>query len=316
MKAALPAVLQYNWKTFHCVRKNIYPEAPRWQMAEDGPILSAKMRLQDEKIYVKQHPDIAFVYYNHYTSGPNTEISHITSDDGVFKNPEPSNQFLALVSEHMISAVDKMRRRVLGFSTLFSNFDPAKQISEPYLFMYYSLPLFEHVQPHLNVIESQLMKQLVSSVLGSYGNEHDEAQRLAAKGTVTRKLMKYLIQPGDVEAFKSRIQLALHHETLTIPQQRKVWRNFFKRAKELDESNIDFEDIQDHIDELAKENVNGRQIRNAITTARQLAQYQRKGFCYRHLKHVIEIDGEFEKYLRDPREGLTDDQIKKGEGTR
>ena len=118
------------------------------------------------------------------------------------------------------------------------------------------------------------------------------------------------------EAFKSRIQLSLHYENLTASQQRKVWRNFLKRVKELDESNIDSEDIYDHIDELAKENMNGRQIRNAITTARQLAQYQRRKFCYEHLKHVIEVDGQFESYLKNLRQGLSDDQIKEGEGMR
>ncbi|MCJ1268457.1 hypothetical protein MMC22_008345 [Lobaria immixta] len=103
------------------------------------------------------------------------------------------------------------------------------------------------------------------------------------------------------EAFKSRIQLALHYKNLTPSQQRKIWRNFLNRLKRLDEDNVDFDDIIDHIDELGEENMNGRQIRNAITTARQLAQYKGKRFCYEHLKHVIEVSGEFENYLKDLR---------------
>jgi microcystin degradation protein MlrC len=39
----------------------------------------------------------------------------------------------------------------------------------------------------------------------------------------------------------------------------------------MEEPHIDFEDAADHIDDLAKEDINGRQIRNAITTARRLA---------------------------------------------
>ena len=87
------------------------------------------------------------------------------------------------------------------------------------------------------------------------------------------------------EAFKSRIQLALHYENLTVAQQRKVWRNFLARLKSLDASGIDYDDIMDNVDELVKEDMNGRQIRNAITTARQLALYKERPFCYEHLKH-------------------------------
>ena len=118
------------------------------------------------------------------------------------------------------------------------------------------------------------------------------------------------------EAFKSRIQFALHYKNFTASQQRKIWRNFLSRLKALDENNIDFEDIIDHMDELTNENMNGRQIRNAMTTARQLAQYKGKRFCYDHLKHVIEVSGKFEKYLKAPREGFSDDQIKRGDGLR
>ena len=62
--------------------------------------------------------------------------------------------------------------------------------------------------------------------------------------------------------------------------------------------------------------MNGRQIRNAITTARQLALYKGKKFGYDHLKHIIEVSGEFEKYLKALREGFSDDQIKRDGGLR
>jgi SpoVK/Ycf46/Vps4 family AAA+-type ATPase len=118
------------------------------------------------------------------------------------------------------------------------------------------------------------------------------------------------------EAFKSRIQLALHYENLTLSQRRKIWRNFLNRLKDLQEPRIDFDDIYDHIDDLAREEMNGRQIRNAITTARQLAQYKERGFCYAHLKHVIGVSDKFERYLKVVNEGYSDDQIKRGSGVR
>lgn len=76
-------------------------------------------------------------------------------------------------------------------------------------------------------------------------------------------------------------------------------------------SDTDVEDILDHIDELSKEIMNGREIRNAITIARQLAQFKKEPFRYSHLQHVIKVGGRFGKYLKDLRDGYTDDDIKR-----
>ncbi len=97
------------------------------------------------------------------------------------------------------------------------------------------------------------------------------------------------------EAFKSRIQLSLHYEPLTTEQRVTIWRNFLKRLRQMEEDSarqhaeaggdggrsqsayagsINFEDVQYSIKELAAINMNGRQIRNTITTARQLAKVQ------------------------------------------
>ncbi|KIX97702.1 uncharacterized protein Z520_06480 [Fonsecaea multimorphosa CBS 102226] len=112
------------------------------------------------------------------------------------------------------------------------------------------------------------------------------------------------------EAFKSRIQLVLHYKDLNEPQRRKVWRNFINRLKELGEA-IDSEDLEDHLAMLGKEELNGRQIRNAITTARQLAKYKKRPLCYDHLKHVITVSSQFEQYMKDLKGGQTDRERKK-----
>ncbi|CEN61299.1 hypothetical protein ASPCAL07956 [Aspergillus calidoustus] len=118
------------------------------------------------------------------------------------------------------------------------------------------------------------------------------------------------------EAFKSRIQLSLHYENLTYPQRRKIWRNFMNRLKTVDTDNVDFDDILDHLDELGREDINGREIRNAITIARQLAQFKGEKFQYRHLSRAIRVSGKFGKYLKDLRDGLTEDHIKHDLGVR
>jgi hypothetical protein len=54
--------------------------------------------------------------------------------------------------------------------------------------------------------------------------------------------------------------------------------------------------------------MNGRQIRNAVTTARQLAQFDGEKFSYKQLGQAIKVASKFEKYLKDVYLGLTDDQ--------
>ncbi|KAK8867410.1 P-loop containing nucleoside triphosphate hydrolase protein [Apiospora arundinis] len=112
------------------------------------------------------------------------------------------------------------------------------------------------------------------------------------------------------EAFKSRIQLSLHYENLGISQRRKIWRNFMNRVKSLDPT-IDYDDIIDHIEDLSMVEMNGREIRNAITTARQLAQFKEKALCYSILNHVLRVNGKFGRYLSDLRDGLTADDLKR-----
>ena len=118
------------------------------------------------------------------------------------------------------------------------------------------------------------------------------------------------------EAFKSRIQLALHYENLTVSQRSKIWKNFINQLRHMGEQNIDFDDVECYITELAGQQMNGREIRNAITIARQLAQFKGQALSYSHLKHVTGVAGKFDKYLKDVRVGATDDQIMRDDGIR
>lgn len=142
------------------------------------------------------------------------------------------------------------------------------------------------------------------------------------------------------EAFKSRILLSLHYENLTEGQRTQIWTNMFRRLEDIgiddkdgvsaptepgsrkrkirDGANtvgIDFVEVNCYIRELAKEELNGRQIRNIITTARQLATFRNEQMKYQHLKHVIEVSSKFDKYLEKV-QGLSDDQFARDEGFR
>ncbi|RGP77597.1 aaa family atpase [Fusarium longipes] len=136
------------------------------------------------------------------------------------------------------------------------------------------------------------------------------------------------------EAFKSRIQLSLHYENLTKSQRRTIWSNFLERLNKLEKESsvlepiterkrkqeedrgINFDDLERHLTDLAEEQMNGRQIRNAITTARQLANFKDESMTYKHLNHVIKISRKFDKYIEKVRDSYSDDHYAREEGMR
>lgn len=81
------------------------------------------------------------------------------------------------------------------------------------------------------------------------------------------------------------------------------------------EKNIDFKDILANLDGLAQVELNGRQIRNAISTARQLAMFRGKSMQFSHLKVVINESEKFDAYLKEVT-GLSADLIQRDKGLR
>ncbi|KAF6788775.1 AAA family ATPase [Colletotrichum sojae] len=125
------------------------------------------------------------------------------------------------------------------------------------------------------------------------------------------------------EAFKSRIQLAIHYTSLTNHQRTKIWENFFTRLEKLNEEGIDFTDLKDHIEDLAKHKMNGREIRNVITTARQSSRWERKQpkgenyvLNYKVMEEIIETSGKFDSYIKKLNGGMSHDQLAEDEGWR
>ncbi|EPE06110.1 aaa family atpase [Ophiostoma piceae UAMH 11346] len=117
---------------------------------------------------------------------------------------------------------------------------------------------------------------------------------------------------GDFdEAFKSRIQLAIRYNDLDEWQREKIWHNFFEHIGEVSPEEIDLIELKACIPELKKHKINGRQIRNVVTTARQLAQFHNKTFGQEELEKAIKVSSEFDKYLDDVRRAKEDDEIRK-----
>ncbi|PSN67617.1 hypothetical protein BS50DRAFT_609566 [Corynespora cassiicola Philippines] len=118
------------------------------------------------------------------------------------------------------------------------------------------------------------------------------------------------------EAFKSRISLSLHYPNFNEEQRCRIWKNFLNRLRDIKEQNVDFDDINQNLEKLAKEELNGRQIRNAITIGRQLAKFRGENLNYKHLAHVVDVAGQFEKYVKETKENLSHDQIARLGGIR
>ncbi|KAF3065209.1 AAA family ATPase [Daldinia childiae] len=108
------------------------------------------------------------------------------------------------------------------------------------------------------------------------------------------------------EAFKSRIQLAIHYNYLSFNDRSKIWGNFISRVQDFEEEEIDAADLKDHIKDLAQFEMNGREIRNAITNARQYTRWERKQqqnpenckLDYAKIKLIIDTASKFDDYIK------------------
>ncbi|GJC95188.1 AAA family ATPase [Colletotrichum higginsianum] len=109
------------------------------------------------------------------------------------------------------------------------------------------------------------------------------------------------------EAFKSRIQVAIHYDDLTKKSRKAIWRNFFDMIEESSDEDANMPELERRLDQLAQEEMNGRQIRNALLTSRQLAKHRNERLDWEHLSQVMKTSAAFNKYLKAVR-GHSDEQ--------
>ncbi|KAF2997548.1 hypothetical protein E8E13_000147 [Curvularia kusanoi] len=100
------------------------------------------------------------------------------------------------------------------------------------------------------------------------------------------------------EAFRSRIHIAIHYEDLKPRSRKKIWSNFLSRLEGTEEGE-NIAEIEERLDELANHKLNGREIRNALSTARQLAHHKGENMGWEHLELAIKTANKFGKYLTD-----------------
>jgi hypothetical protein len=84
-------------------------------------------------------------------------------------------------------------------------------------------------------------------------------------------------------AFESRIHLTIHYPPLDIPSRLHVWKIFVQMG------DLESRLSDENLDTLAKIEVNGRQIRNIIKTARLLSKQERAPLAMEHIEMVLKV---------------------------
>jgi hypothetical protein len=99
------------------------------------------------------------------------------------------------------------------------------------------------------------------------------------------------------EAFQSRIHVALKYGNLEKEARKSVWRNFLEKIPSSDVT-------EEGLGILAKHLLNGREIKNAIGTAKTLADADGVNLNVERLEEVLKIQEEFEAEMRAPEGGM------------
>ncbi|KAK2788361.1 hypothetical protein FQN52_006685 [Onygenales sp. PD_12] len=97
-------------------------------------------------------------------------------------------------------------------------------------------------------------------------------------------------------AFKSRFQLTIYYPPLDFKGRYEIWLNFINGLSKTN-PDVDIDQLKEKIETLAGAELNGRQIRNTVTTALQLAYFRKEAPRYSHFETVIKVVDEFEAYL-------------------
>ncbi|KAH7406384.1 P-loop containing nucleoside triphosphate hydrolase protein [Phaeosphaeria sp. MPI-PUGE-AT-0046c] len=84
-------------------------------------------------------------------------------------------------------------------------------------------------------------------------------------------------------AFQSRIHISLDYAELSIDSRKTVWKNF------LDSSNQEHTISAGQVVELARMDMNGRQIKNILKIARLLASRKDEKLSYEHIKTTLDV---------------------------
>ncbi|KAG9831894.1 P-loop containing nucleoside triphosphate hydrolase protein, partial [Aureobasidium melanogenum] len=105
-------------------------------------------------------------------------------------------------------------------------------------------------------------------------------------------------------AMKSRVHLALGYHEPSQDSRRQIWKQSLERqSQELLGSAGEAVDVDGAAELLSAENLNGREISNAIHTASTLARFAEEKLALRHIQEVLGVRRDFEATLEKMRKG-------------
>ncbi|KAI9819345.1 MAG: hypothetical protein M1832_004050 [Thelocarpon impressellum] len=99
------------------------------------------------------------------------------------------------------------------------------------------------------------------------------------------------------DAFQSRIHIALRYGELTSKAKKTVWKMFLERVQAMDGVETAVFGEADY-DTLARNNLNGRQIKNCVRTAQALAVNNGEKLSMSHIKRVLDVAESFDHDLK------------------
>ncbi|ESK93512.1 aaa family [Moniliophthora roreri MCA 2997] len=102
-------------------------------------------------------------------------------------------------------------------------------------------------------------------------------------------------------AFESRIHFSIHYPDLDYDARRKIWNKFFDKAAQ-GKGHINNNDL----DRLAVHSLNGRQIKNAVSSAQCIALSQKAILSVEHIDAVLEVtqDWDIARLKQKKKEGV------------
>jgi AAA+ superfamily predicted ATPase len=84
-------------------------------------------------------------------------------------------------------------------------------------------------------------------------------------------------------AFQSRIHISLDYQELSIESRKTVWDNFLNNSTQGHTINTT------QLSELARMNMNGRQIKNILKIARLLASRKEEKLSFEHINTTLDV---------------------------
>ncbi|KAH7128923.1 P-loop containing nucleoside triphosphate hydrolase protein [Dactylonectria macrodidyma] len=100
-------------------------------------------------------------------------------------------------------------------------------------------------------------------------------------------------------AMKSRVHLSLRFAPPHIDTRRRIWRLNLETVP-LDETDIGGEENADEAaDFLVQFDLNGREISNALNTARTIARFEKTKLNVQHIERVLKVRQTFDKHLKE-----------------